>query len=239
MPRQHFAGWLVLILGLAACVAAPQALPTPTMVSAMPTPLPVASPQPGPAPTTSLNKVSPNPTARPALLKSPALDQARADLALRLNVAPDQIEVVSVVASEQPLQSSCQPVGAPGVTIPAFVMGQDITLVYGGQTYVYRTQGGRLMLCEGTTSAPGWPTEADISVRAAVNDLASRRKLAPDSVQVVSVMAEDWRDTSLGCPQPGMYYAQIIVQGYRIVLSAGGQQVEYHSDRRGRVVTCQ
>ena len=75
-------------------------------------------------------------------------------------------------------------------------------------------------------------------MRAAVNDLASKLKIASDAVQVASVSAVDWSDTSLGCPQPGMFYAQIIVQGYKITLSAGGQQVEYHADQRGRIVTC-
>jgi len=28
------------------------------------------------------------------------------------------------------------------------------------------------------------------------------------------------------------------VPGYRVVLSAGGQSVEYHSDKKGRAVLC-
>ena len=82
------------------------------------------------------------------------------------------------------------------------------------------------------------PSDAEASVRAAVSDWAAKQKVAPEAVQVVSVEAVDWSDTSLGCPQPGMFYAQIIVQGYRIVLSAGSLQAEYHADRNGRVVTC-
>ena len=75
-------------------------------------------------------------------------------------------------------------------------------------------------------------------MRAATNDLAAKLKMAAVAVQVVSVSAVDWSDTSLGCPQPGMFYAQVIVQGYTIMLAAGGQQVEYHADQRGRIVTC-
>ena len=63
-------------------------------------------------------------------------------------------------------------------------------------------------------------------------------KLAPGAVQVISVDATDWSDTSLGCPQPGMFYAQVITPGYLIVLAAGGRQFEYHANKRGRVVTC-
>jgi len=87
-------------------------------------------------------------------------------------------------------------------------------------------------------SIPNTPSDADAAIRAAVNDWAARLKVASDTVQVVSVSAADWSDTSLGCPQPGMFYAQVIVPGYRIVLSAEGKQVEYHADQRGRVVTC-
>ena len=79
---------------------------------------------------------------------------------------------------------------------------------------------------------------ADAAVRAAISDAASRLKVASDTIQVVSVSATDWSDTSLGCPQPGMFYAQVIVQGYTIVLSAGQARVEYHADKRGRVVMC-
>ena len=50
----------------------------------------------------------------------------------------------------------------------------------------------------------GVPLSGFACVRAAINDLASKRKLAPESVQVVLVQAVDWPDTSLGCPQPGM-----------------------------------
>jgi hypothetical protein len=155
-----------------------------------------------------------------------------------LNTAVDQITVVGVTESEQLMQAAgCQPIDAQA-SIPSIVMGQDITLSARGKTFVYRAQGGRVMLCEGSASASGWPPEADAAVRAAVNDLASKRKVAAQAVQIVSVEAVDWSDTSLGCPQPGMFYAQIIVRGFQIMLSTDGQPAEYHADVRGRVVTC-
>ena len=92
----------------------------------------------------------------------------------------------------------------------------------------------------GNLSSPGAPIPpgAEASVRAAISDMAAKPRVAPEAVQVVSISQVDWSDTSLGCPQPGMFYAQIIVEGYKIILSAGGQQVEYHADQRGRVVMC-
>jgi len=87
-------------------------------------------------------------------------------------------------------------------------------------------------------STPDDSSRSNVTVRAAINDLATKLKIAPEKIQVVSVEEVDWPDTSMGCPQPGMFYAQVIVQGYRIVLAAEGKQVVYHADRHEHVGTC-
>jgi hypothetical protein len=69
-------------------------------------------------------------------------------------------------------------------------------------------------------------------------DLAQKLKLPIEAIRVVSVEAVEWPDTSLGCPQPGMAYAQVITPGFRVVLAAKDQTVEYHSDSGRRVVSC-
>ena len=43
-----------------------------------------------------------------------------------------------------------------------------------------------------------------------------------DRVTIVSAEAVTFPDGSLGCPQPGMAYTQVPVDGYKIVLEAGG-----------------
>ncbi len=49
----------------------------------------------------------------------------------------------------------------------------------------------------------------------------------------------EWNDTSLGCPIPGLVYAQVITPGFRLVFDYQGQQNEYHTDQDGtNVVTC-
>ena len=48
-------------------------------------------------------------------------------------------------------------------------------------------------------------------------------------IQIVSVERVDWPDSSLGCPEPDMAYAQMITPGYRIVLEHNGQRYEFHS----------
>lgn len=62
--------------------------------------------------------------------------------------------------------------------------------------------------------------------------------VAPETIQIVSVDARDWPDTSLGCPRPGEAYAQVITPGFLIVVEADGERIEFHSDQRDNVVRC-
>jgi len=56
---------------------------------------------------------------------------------------------------------------------------------------------------------------------------------------VVAFDPVEWNDTSLGCPMPGVVYAQVITPGFRLVFEYQGQQSEYHTDQDGsNVVTC-
>jgi hypothetical protein len=89
----------------------------------------------------------------------------------------------------------------------------------------------------GTVVTP--PPVAQDVVRLAREDLAQKLGLAPEAIQLVSVEGVEWSDTSLGCPQPGMMYAQVITPGFRVMLEAGGQTYEYHTDTGNYVVLCQ
>lgn len=81
------------------------------------------------------------------------------------------------------------------------------------------------------------PGSAD-AVRLAKEDLARRLEVSPEAIEVLSVEAVDWPDTSLGCPQPGMMYAQVITPGFRVLLKAEGESYEYHAARATQVVLC-
>lgn len=69
-------------------------------------------------------------------------------------------------------------------------------------------------------------------------DLASRLGTEKPRIDLVSITAKVWPDTALGCPQPGQLYAQVLTQGYLIVLEAAGREYRYHSDQK-RVVLCE
>jgi len=80
--------------------------------------------------------------------------------------------------------------------------------------------------------------EAEAVVRLAREDLAGRLGLAPEAIELVSIEVVEWSDTSLGCPQPGMMYAQVITPGFRVVLETEGEKYAYHTDREGQVTLC-
>ncbi len=69
-------------------------------------------------------------------------------------------------------------------------------------------------------------------------DLAKRLSVTVDQITVVSATSTEWPDSSLGCPQPGMAYSQIVTPGYLIVLSQGQKQYEYHTDLSATIVFC-
>ena len=76
------------------------------------------------------------------------------------------------------------------------------------------------------------------AVDACVRDAQPRLAVAANQLTVERVESREWGDTSLGCPQPGMMYAQVITSGYLIVIAGGGKRLEYHTDTRGRFVMC-
>ncbi len=72
----------------------------------------------------------------------------------------------------------------------------------------------------------------------AKKDLAQRLSVAVDQITVVSSEYVDWPDSSLGCPEPGMAYSQVITPGYRIILQQGQKQYDYHTGLRSTLVLC-
>jgi hypothetical protein len=167
---------------------------------------------------------------------------ARQDLASRLNVAIDEVQVISVDQSEMAVGTlGCGETGGRRNT--GLIMGYEIILNAGGQEYVYHSDGTKLAPCSptdfpgGSQPAAATPSAGSKEQALAVADLAQLLGIAPSAITVVSVEEVTWPDASLGCPKPGMMYAQVLTPGSRIVLEVDGKTYEYHTGR-GRVVPC-
>jgi hypothetical protein len=76
----------------------------------------------------------------------------------------------------------------------------------------------------------------DGQVARAKRDLAQRLGISEQEITLQSVQETDWPDASLGAPEHGQVYAQMLVFGYIITLSAHGKSYRYHSDDATRVV---
>lgn len=226
----------VVAIWLVGCVplgtAQPIVTPAPTeKETAMPSPKETATPAPGSGESTALN----------AVLESAVLR----DLAQRLKLSPDQVTLVSAEKMEMPIGSlGCEETG--GTQNQGLLIGTEITLRAGDQEYVYRTDGAKLMPCTpkvfpggrrptyvtGASQTPA-PRPQDLAVAA----LAKQLSISPAAITVRSVESVDWPDASLGCPQPGMMYAQVITPGYRVILEAKGKRYEYHAGT-SNVILC-
>lgn len=69
-------------------------------------------------------------------------------------------------------------------------------------------------------------------------DLAAASGLDVADIAVERLESVTWRDGSLGCPEPGMFYTQALVEGFRVILAAGGKTHDYRVDRAGRFRRC-
>jgi hypothetical protein len=109
------------------------------------------------------------------------------------------------------------------------------------------------------TSLPGTPTEAaqapsatsflrptsalrptEPAVPAAIGFVvakaAEEQGVSEASVRVVSYEQQTWSSTALGCPEDGRSYAQILTNGYRVVVLVEGSALAYHVDESGSAV---
>jgi hypothetical protein len=71
-------------------------------------------------------------------------------------------------------------------------------------------------------------------------DLAGKLGISLPSTEIKVVAYEEviWRDSSLGCPEPEMMYAQGMVDGYVIQLQVGDQTFNYHGAKGEKPFLC-
>jgi hypothetical protein len=74
---------------------------------------------------------------------------------------------------------------------------------------------------------------------AVVADAATAARSGANRIKIKSVESVLWNDGSLGCAAPGMNYTQATVAGYRVVVSAAGREMTYHTDSRRYLVRCE
>ena len=66
----------------------------------------------------------------------------------------------------------------------------------------------------------------------AIDTLAADLKVPREKIELDTVRAIDWRDSSLGCPKPGMAYLDVITPGHKVTLRVDGQIYVVHEARQ-------
>jgi hypothetical protein len=80
--------------------------------------------------------------------------------------------------------------------------------------------------------------EAQPMVDLVLEDAAIQLGVEPSALTVTAIDTVDWPDSSLGCPEDGGVYAQVISPGYRITVTDGTTTLEYHTGPNDIFVLC-
>ncbi|MEP7113253.1 MAG: hypothetical protein ABI862_08310 [Ilumatobacteraceae bacterium] len=78
-------------------------------------------------------------------------------------------------------------------------------------------------------SSPDLAPSLQRLVNQAIADLATLLSVDASTISTVSAKSVTWPDGSLGCPQSGMNYTQVTVDGALIELAVDGTTYRYHS----------
>lgn len=62
-------------------------------------------------------------------------------------------------------------------------------------------------------------------------------EVTPETIRVRRAVSVTWPDASLGCPEEGQMYAQVVTKGYQVQLQAGTRLYRVHVSG-GRAVVC-
>lgn len=71
----------------------------------------------------------------------------------------------------------------------------------------------------------------------AIDALSAETGVPKDRILVDTIRAVDWRDSSLGCPKPGMAYLDVITPGHKVTLRVDGQIHVVH-EAKNRAFVC-
>jgi len=90
-----------------------------------------------------------------------------------------------------------------------------------------------------TTPAPAVTGEAPAALLERIRaDVVQRSGATRQEVVIVRDEAVVWPDGSLGCPEPGVAYLQVQIDGYWVVAQVGDMRYDYRVDAEGRFRLC-
>lgn len=89
-----------------------------------------------------------------------------------------------------------------------------------------------------TTTGADMANKNEDQVRIAIEDLAARLGVAEGDIEMIEVRSVSWPDGSLGCPEEGKLYAQVVIEGTQILLGVDERIFDYHAGDDGDPFLC-
>ena len=89
---------------------------------------------------------------------------------------------------------------------------------------------------------PGTPITGEVPASLLTEifqDLSKRLKIEIEKIVLVKAEEVVWNDGSLGCPQPGQFYTQALVDGYWLILEVDNIAYDYRASDRGNFFLCE
>jgi hypothetical protein len=128
------------------------------------------------------------------------------------------------------------------IALACTALGGAMTVHAGGEPLPTRPLAPAARAPEAAVAAQGTPVplaSVPREVRRAVAAAAAGQlKVSPNDIVLTRVEQVTWSDGSLGCPQPGLMYTQMLVPGYRVSVRHREQEAVFHTDARGASVGC-
>ena len=189
---------------------------------------------------TGCQAAAPSTKEEPADVRDPIADLAVDTLAAELEVPQDRISVVSVAAVDWPDSSvGCPKPGMAYLTV--ITPGHKVILKLENRTYAVHEAKGKAFVCQqpaiSAETASGDSRTQDRLILTARADLAKRLGVPVPEIQAAGVTSKTFDDASLGCPKPGMQYAQVLTEGWVLTLRHGNRDFTYHADAH-HVILC-
>jgi hypothetical protein len=130
----------------------------------------------------------------------------------------------------------------PGVAyLDVITPGYKVTLRVGKAIHVVHEAGKRALVCRQDKALGGITPQRELTfgpqLVAARRDLAGRIGVTEREILFVSANSKTWSDASLGCPEPGLQYAQAEVPGWVLTFRQGKRLFTYHTDL-DRTIPC-
>ena len=165
-----------------------------------------------------------------------AEQRARAELAERLKIAPQEITVMHSEA--QTWSDSSMGCGKPGaVALTVMTEGYAVVLSAQGREHNVHVSGSNAVVCNkaAVLHRDGRAINArglDVMMERARQDLAQRLGADPAKIRIAGQQPHRWEDSGLGCPRQGEAIQAGPVYGFKLSLKYSGRTYTYHTVRR-------